>query len=257
MAPSIRVSAVLLTLLSLFRADASAGLDFTTSTFQNRTVVQNDATAFGVTVEIVEGGTVTGIMTATFTYGGGNNPFDTTTDFGTPSANALRIFGESSEDVAGPDTADGSWDFSIAPTAGYEVTGITLFSNGTVLGNPEFGITSDGTMTIFDGGNGNDLIAGFNDGDTLANGSTLDFFGGTHNNGILSTVHSRNWAVNAAGANTLSFKYRVGYDEPINGVAVEGLWLDVATTQSMPEPGAASLLGLATLLGAFYRRRRD
>ena len=229
-----------------------ADIVFTSSTFQNLVVTQENAQGFAVTADILDGGVATGVLTASIEYGGGNNPFDDTSDWG-PSGNAFRIFGRSSGTYMGSDTADGFWNISATANAGFAIGGISIYTQGSVLGNPDFtNFVSNGSATISDSEN---LITNYNDGDSFINGGDLLFAGGLHASGILSEDHSRNWAFNAAGATSLSFNYQVGYDESVAGIAIEGLWLDVQTTVAVPEPSSAIFLVVLGLSAIGYRRR--
>ena len=241
-------AAVLVSLTTQLKADVV----YTSSTFQNLVVTQNDALGYAVTADIIEGGVASGVLVASIEYGGGNNPFNDGSDWG-PSANAFRIFGRSTGNFAGSDTADGSWDISVTANAGFAIGGISVYSQGSVLGNPDFtNFVSNGSATISDD---NNLITNYNDGDSFANGGDLLFAGGSHASGILSADHSQNWAFNAAGATSLSFDYQVGHDETVAGVAIEGLWLDVQTTVAVPEPSSAIFLVVLGLSAIGYRRR--
>lgn len=237
-------------------SELKADIVFRSSTFQNLVVTQDDALGYAVTADINDGGVATGVLSASIEYGGGNNPFNDASDWG-PSANAFRIFGRSTENFAGSDTADGFWNVSATANAGFAIGGISVYSQGSVLGNPDFtNLVSNGLVTISDS---EDLITNYNDGDSFANGGDLLFAGGSHASGILSEDHSQNWAINAAGATSLSFNYQVGYDEPIAGVAIEGLWLDVQTipVATIPEPNSAMLIAAMGLSAIGYRRRRS
>lgn len=257
--PPLRLTLLALTVsvCVLPSPEATAGIDFSTATFNNMNITQNDSLGFAVTADVLEGGTVVGSLTAGYTYGGGTTPFNSGSFWG-PTANAFRIFGETTNSFNGSDTADGRWNISVTPNAGYQVDGISLYTNGSILANPDFvGVTTNGNATVFDNGSGNGLITNYADGDPFIDGTNLLFAGGTHNNGILSTVHSNNWALNAAGATTLAFKYEAGFDEPVNGIAVEGIWFDVQLSASMPEPSSLYLLLLGAFPVAFRRERRQ
>ena len=148
----------------------NADILHTSSTFQNFLVTQNDTNGFAVTADVVEGGVVAGVLTASMTYGGGTNPFNSGIDWG-PAANAFRIFGRSTEDVNGPDTADGFWDISVSAAAGFQVEGISVYSLGSALGNPDFiNVQTNGSATVADD---NSLLDNLNDGDSLASGCLL------------------------------------------------------------------------------------
>ena len=237
-----------------FNGETKADIIYTSSTFQNLVVTQNDALGYAVTSDIVEGGVVTGTLVASIEYGGGTNPFNDGSDWG-PSANAFRIFGRSTGNFAGSDTADGNWNISATANTGFQIDGISLFSQGSVLGNPDFtNVNTNGAATVCEHA---DLITNYDDGDSFTNGDDLLFAGGTHASGILSADHSQNWALNSAGATSLSFNYQVGHDETVAGVAIEGLWLDVQTSVAIPEPSGASFVALICLSGFCYRRRKQ
>jgi len=68
-----------------------------------------------------------------------------------PAANAFRIFGRSTEDVTGPDTADGFGDISDSAAAGFQVERISVYSLGSALGNPDFiNVQTNGSATVAD-----------------------------------------------------------------------------------------------------------
>jgi len=233
---------------------SKADVAYTSSTFQNLVVTQNNTLVYAVTSDIVENGIVTGTLTASIEYGGGNNPFNDTSDWG-PSANAFRIFGRSTGNFAGSDTADGTWKISATANAGYQIDGISLYTQGSVLGNPDFtNVNTNGSATVSEL---SELITNYNDGDSFTNGDNLLFAGGTHASGILSEDHSRNWALNAADATSLSFNYQVGHDETVAGIAIEGLWLDVQTSTALAVPEPSSIFFIASIgLATIGKRRR-
>ncbi len=251
MYPRLNFLCIVLAVFLLPLQNVNADIAHTTSTFSNMVVTQDDMNGFAITADILEGGALAGTLTASMIYNGGTNPFNNGDLWG-PIANAFRIFGSSTGDFAGEDTATGEWNISVSANAGWNVEGISVYTLGSILGNPNFEqVTSNGNTTLFDG---NNLIVNHNDGAILNNGANLDFMEGTHANGLFSEVHSQNWAINAADATELSFDYLVGFDEPINGIGSEALWLDVQLTSAVPEPNSALLL--IGLLGFSICRRR-
>ena len=237
----------------LLTGNVNADLVYTSATFQNTFVTQDDALGYAITADVVEGGVTTGILTASLVYGGGTNPFNDGSAWGA-SSGAFRIFGSSTNNVAGFDTATGDWDLSVTALSGYQVDGITVFSEGAVLGNPDFtNIVSDGVSTIYDSTN---LIGNVVDGQVIANGGSLLFNGGINSNGIESSNHARNWGINA-DASALSFTYSVGFDESVGNIAFEGLRLDVQTSavSSIPEPSCFAMIGLGIAFIGMRRRR--
>ena len=253
MYPRLNVLCIALAVFLLPLQDVNADIAYTTSTFSNMMVTQDDTNGFAITADILEGGALAGTLTASMIYNGGTNPFNNG-DLWAPFANAFRIFGSSTGSFAGDDNAAGEWNISVSANAGWNVEGISVYTLGSFLGNPEIEqVMSNGNTSLFDG---NNLIVNHSDGAILNNGANLDFAEGTGNNGIVSGDHSQNWAINAADATQLSFDYLVGFDEPINGIGTEGLWLDVQLTSSVPEPNSALLLiGLLGFAIGCRRRR--
>jgi len=242
---------VALAITTSWAQTSQADIDFDSAIFQNTTVTQNDALGYAITADILEGAIVVGELEAAVTYGVGTNPFNSGSLWG-PSAGSFAIFGESTGTFIGSETASGDWDIKITPTAGWQVDGISIFSQGSTLANPDFtSLTSNGVGTIFDSAN---LITNYTDGQSFTDGDDLLFAGGSTVNGIPMTDHSMVWAFNSEGATDVSFTYTVGNDEAVSTIALEGLRVD-AQFSAVPEPGTATitLLALSTLC---LRRRR-
>ena len=245
----------LLILSTVQSSHALAGLiEFDSSTFHNMTVTQDDLTGFAVTIDIREGGVLAATMTASVTYGGGTNPFDSGDAWSV--GNEFRFRGSSTPTSDTPnETADGLWEVQITPEAGWAVEGITLFSTGTTLANPIFeGLTSDGVATVADANQGaaGELLNNYDDGDAFVDGDDLIFNSGSAANGFRRDDHSELWSYDSLGATELSFTYRAG---PVPTISTEGIALDVSLT-AVPEPAGCMLLGLADLCGIRVRRRR-
>lgn len=245
---------VLVAVFSLaFQSSANAQIDYISSTFANRNVVVSDATQYSITADILEGGNLAGSISGTLTYGGGSNPFVAPN---WNSGSSLLINGLSVDTAETVETADANWSFSITPAAGYQVEGISLFSNGTSIANPTFAnLTSNGVATVTDANEGTatELFNNYNSG-AFTNGTDLVFNTGSTNNGIPSTAHTGNWSYDSAGATQLSFDYLAG---PVPNISNEGLRLDVQlSTVSVPEPSSLVVVGLMGSLAVLRRRKK-
>jgi len=232
-----------------------ADIDFESAIFQNTTITQNDAAGYAITADILEDGSVVAQLSASVEYGGGTNPFNTG-DSWRAASGIYQIYAESTGVVPGDDTADGNWDISVTPNAGWKVDGISVFTNGTTIGNPDItNVTTDGIGSVF---NSNGLITNRTDGDVIPNGGDLLFSGGSHPSGIPTADHSRLWAINAADATQLSFTYSVGHDETVRVIAIDAIQMDVALSQivAVPEPSTAVVSFLA-MSALFLRRKRS
>jgi hypothetical protein len=230
-------------------------LVYTSSTFSNFTVTQDDALGFAATVDIFESGTKVGELDASVVYGGGTNPFNSGSLWG--AAATFRALGQSTNDAETSETASGFWNFDVTAEPGYVVDGISLFTVGTVIANPTFAdLTSNGTATVFDANQGtaDELLQSHDDGDVFMNGDDLVFNSGSLTTGITGTVHTRNWAYDSAGATNLSFNYRAG---PVTNITNEGINIDVQFSVATPEPSSLWLLGLLSVPGVRSRRQRD
>lgn len=233
----------------------SAGLVYTSSTFSNFTVTQDDLLGFAATADIFESGTKVGVIDASVVYGGGTNPFDSGSIWGAGAT--FRALGQSSNDNEPNETAAGFWNFDVTPEPGYTVDGISLFTVGTVIANPTFAnLTSNGTATVFDANQGtaDELLQSHDDGDAFVNGDDLVFNAGSLITGIDNPVHTRNWAYDSAGATNLSFDYLAG---PVTNITNEGINIDVQFSVAVPEPSSLWLLGLLSIPSVRSRRRRD
>lgn len=250
--PSAATIMVAFGLCLTFVNPSCADIDFESAIFQNTLITQNDTDGYAITTDVVEGGTVAGRMSVSLDYGGGTTPFDSG-DRWRAVSNAFRIYGDSTGTFAGDDTADGVWQISVTPNAGWQVDGISIFTNLTTIANPNFAnISSNGVGSLFDD---NNLVANFADGDSVPNGSTIDFNGQT--GGIPSADHSRRWAYNAAGASDVNFRYEAGMDEVVATVGVEAIHVSVQMSViSVPEPASASIVLMAMSTLTLRRRRK-
>ena len=231
---------------------ASAQIIYSSSTFANPSST-NSATQYSFTADVLQGGSLAGTVSGSLTYGGGTNPFLAPNWNGGAS---LAIGGTApNDDNSAVETADGVWSFVITPAAGYQVDGISLFTQGTSIANPTFaGLTSNGSATVIDANQGTatELFASHSSG-AFANGSNLVFNTGSTSNGIPTGDHSLNWSFDSAGATSLSFDYQVG---PVPNISGEGIRLDAQLSLApVPEPSAIALMGLMGSL-AFLRRRK-
>jgi len=246
--PHLLIFAISLVFASENSVDAQ--IIYSSSSFTNLNVVTDDATEYTVTTDILQGGAVAGVLTGTFIFGGGTNPFETPN---VVAGNNLIFTARSTNTSETQETADGIYNFSIAPATGFQVDGISVFTIGTVIANPTFAnLTSNGSATVIDANEGTatELFASHNSG-AFTNGSNLVFNAGP-GNGIVSDNHSRNWSYDSAGATTLSFEYQAG---PVPNISSEGIRLDAQLSlATVPEPSAIALLGLMGSL-AFLRRR--
>lgn len=235
-----------------------AAATFTGATFSNLTVVQDDAAALVITADVTVGGAVVGALDASLTKVGGTPGFNTSSWSASGQLNATGQGGAST----GDDTGIGDWAFTITPIAGWQVDGISTFTNGTVLGNPIYSnITSNGAATLQEditGGLGAGLITNAADGDSIANGGSLNFGIGSNVNGINGVDHSNLWSLDFAGASTIGFRYsagtQVGGEVPTLGG--EALRIDASLSEAppVPEPSAGLLAAFGGLL--LLRRRR-
>ena len=244
---------VMFAICGLLTANANANLVYVSSTFANPVINQNDALGYSVTADVLEGGVMTGSVTASIVYGtGGSDPFSSATLWG-PTGTSFGIAGESNLNPVGTDTASGDWNISVAAVAGYQVDGISVFTQGTSIANPDItSITSNGIATLYDGGG---LITNAADGSVIANGGSLDFIAGTTSNGIVSDDHSQLWAINVDGS-AVSFNYAVGFSDPVNNISFEGLRFDVQTSVApVPEPSCFAMIGLGMAFLGMRRRR--
>ena len=167
---------------------------YTSASFGNRNILVNNATTYQVEADITEGGIFVGTLTATATYGGGTNPF---ASHNWTTGLSFLAYGNSAHDDENSETAEGFWEFEITPAAGFQVDGLTLFTENTHLANPTFeNLVSNGTATVWDDnqGLGNELLANFDNGDSIANGSDLIFNTGAIGHGISNTDHSEKWS---------------------------------------------------------------
>ena len=93
-----------------FAPTCSAGLVYTSSTFSNFTVTQDDASGFAATADIFESGTKVGVIEASVVYGGGTNPFDSGRNWGAGAT--FRALGQSTNDNEPNETASGSVSYT-------------------------------------------------------------------------------------------------------------------------------------------------
>ena len=124
-----RRSLLILLTLSLWLTSppkSRAALVYTTSSFNNFTITQNDAIGFAATADIFEGGVKAGVLNASVVYGGGSNPFNSGSLWGV--GNFFRATGQSTNTGNVAETAGGIWNFSVAPEVGWQVDGMTLFT---------------------------------------------------------------------------------------------------------------------------------
>lgn len=231
---------------------------YTGASFSNYAIVQDDATALVITADVSVGGVVVGALDASLTeVAGGTTDFTASSWSASGQLNATGI----GSNPAGTDTAFGDWAFTITPIAGWQVDGISTFTNGAILGNPIYSnITSNGAATLQEditGGLGAALTDGAN-GDSYANGSTLTFGIGTNTNGIDIVDHSNLWSLDFAGASTIGFRYAAGAQVggEINNIGGEGIRIDASLSEAppVPEPSAGLLAAFGGLL--LLRRRR-
>lgn len=240
--------------IAFFTANpATASIVYSSATFTNFTVLTNNATQFSASGDILQGGVVAGTITGTMVYGGGTNPFNSGSLWGTGAE--FRIGGSSTATAEANETADGFWSFTITPNANWSVDGVSLLSNGTVLGNPTFAnLTSNGAATVHDDNQGaaDELLGNYDDGDLFVNGTDLVFNDGTLSTGITGAAHARLWSYDSVGATNLSFTYESG---PVSNISNEGLALDVQLSFAIPEPSSIALM-FAAGMGLLARRRR-
>ncbi|QEG22419.1 PEP-CTERM sorting domain-containing protein [Mariniblastus fucicola] len=228
-----------------------ADIDFSSSIFEGTIVTQDDAAGYAVTADILESGSVVGQFSASVTYGAGTNTFNSGSSWG-PSADGFGIYPDSTGSFAGDDTASGFWQISVTPNAGWTVDGISIFTVGTTIANPDFtSVTSDGVGSIFDE---NNLITNYTDGASFVDGDDILFAGGSITNGIPGSDHSRHWAYSSAGATQVSFNYLAGFDESVSTIGIEGLQVGMQLS-AVPEPATATI-SLLLLAGLSVRRRR-
>ena len=250
MAARIFALALMFVVCGLLPNNVKADIAYTSSAFENMVITQNDAFGFAITADVTEAGITTGVLTASYTYGAGSTPFNTGENWGGTSN--FRIPGTTNLNPDGTDTASGDWNISVTALAGYQVDGLSVFTQGTSISNPDFtNITSNGIATVCEA---SDLISNVSHGDVIPNGGNLDFNAGTSANGIISDDHSQEWAINVAGS-ALSFTYLAGFDEPVNNVANEGLRLDVQISEAVPEPSSFAIIGLGMVFIGMRRRR--
>lgn len=235
-------------------ANVQADLFYTSASFANRSILENSSVRYSVQSDIMENGSVVGTLTATMTYGGGTNPFS---DHLWHTGSSFTAEGNSTTSGENSETADGVWDFVIAPAAGYQVDGITLFSNHTLLANPVISnLTSNGTARVWDDNQGlsNELLANYDNGDLFTNGDDLEFNSGSLAGGIDIADHSERWSFDSAGATSLSFTYQAG---PVSDIGREGIKFDAALSfVGVPEPSSLLILSAVSLLTLARRRRR-
>lgn len=231
---------------------ADGQIVYSSSNFTNRVVVSSTATQYSITADILESGVLAGTLNGSLTYGGGTNPF---TAPNWVAGGNLNILGSSTNTSETSETADGVWDFSITPAAGFQVDGISLFTNGTVIGNPTFAnLTSNGTGSVIDANEGTstELFSNYNSG-AFVNGDDLVFNAGGLSTGIDLPDHSLRWSYDSAGATQLSFDYQAG---PVANISNEGIRLDVQLSAiAVPEPSGFALLGLLGSLAVLRRRK--
>jgi len=254
--PHLLIFAISLVFASENSVDAQ--IIYSSSSFTNLNVVTDDATEYTVTTDILQGGAVAGVLTGTFIFGGGTNPFETPN---VVAGNNLIFTARSTNTSETQETADGIYNFSIAPATGFQVDGISVFTIGTVIANPTFAnITSDGSISVIDANEGaaNELFANQNSG-PLVSGDDLIFNPGTLPTGIDIPDHSRQFSIDSAGATQLSFDYQAG---PTANITNEGIRLDVQLSPLsvggpavVPEPSALALVGLLGSLAALRRRK--
>jgi hypothetical protein len=249
----IKIFALFLLLSSLAATHVSADMIYTSSAFNARVVLVNNATTYSVQTNVTEGGVQAGTLIATLTYGGGTNPFANAN--WSPGASFVAT-GASVNDAETNETADGVWEFSLTPLPGWQIDGMTLFTSGTVIGNPIFeNITSTGVATVYDDNEGlaNELISNFADGDIVPNGSDIIFNTGTLRTGITVADHTQNWSYDSAGANYMSFTYRSG---PVTNISNEGIRFDAQfSVAPVPEPSSVAIFGLLAGVACLRRRR--
>ena len=263
----IRKSLPILFLL-IGAAEVNASITYTSSSFSNFTLTTDTDTQLTATADIFQGSVLAGTATVTMVYiapstlgdmqPGGTNPFvrpvNADGDLLWSASNDFRITASSIQDSELNETAFGAYTISVTANAGFQVDGISLFSQGTVLANPTFqDLTSNGVGSVADDNQGeaDELFASHNDGDAFTNGDDLIFRPGSLSTGIEVDDHSRNWSFDSAGATLLTFDYLAG---PVVNITSEGLRFDVQlSTAPVPEPGSAVLLGIVSL---FAMRRR-
>ena len=226
-------------------------INYSSNTFANGSAL-NSATAYSITADILDSGSVVGSISGSLTYGGGSNPFVQ------PNWNAgatLAISGSSVATSETNETADGLWSFTVTPAVGYQVDGISLFSSGSILANPTFAnLTSNGVATVTDANEGTalELFNNYNSG-AFVNGTDLIFNARSTGNGIPSAEHADLWSYDSAGATQLSFNYEAG---PVPNISGEALRLDVQLSAiSVPEPSSLTLVVLMGSLTVLRRRK--
>lgn len=243
-----------LCLFAFLLASASAAITYSGADFANLTVTSSTAAGQTATADLQLGGITVGSITASVTYGGGTNPYEDVLWATGPTFGAT---GFSQETPATSETADGSWSFSASANAGYQIDGVSLFSSGTNLSNPTYSnLNTDGVATVQDDNEGTatELLANVDDGDTIANGSSVVFNPGSLSTGWPTADHTQNWSYDSAGGSSISFQLQSG---PVTNLTYESVRFDVAVSAvpPVPEPSAPLLAALA-LGGAALRRRR-
>ena len=258
--PMLKTKAIVLFLLLIpFAAtNSSAQITYDSATFGGPIVTISNENTLQVQSTVFEGGFEAGTLISTFSYGGGTNPFNFPNWSGGDDFNAVLNSTPDIEQLS--ETADGSVDFLLIPNAGWQSSGLSIFSSGgTAIGNPVYSnvVSSTGSGTISDAlqGLSNELIGNFDDGDTVVNGSSIVFNPGSTATGISESDHTRNWSYDSAGSTNISFDYQAG---PVSNISLESIRLEAALVQTsaVPEPSSAAILCLLAGVGCMRRRRR-
>ncbi len=261
---SVILKSLAILFLLLGAAEVNASITYTSSSFRNFRVDTDTDMQLTASADIFQGNVLAGTATVTMVYvapgtTGGTSPFvrpeNSTGGLFWSASDDFRITASSPADLdENNETAFGAYTISVTANAGFQVDGISLFTDGTVLANPTFqDLSSNGVGSIADLSQGaaNELLANYDDGDSFVNGDDLIFNDGDVTNGFSREFHSRLWSFDSAGATLLTFDYLVG---PVRTITNEGIRFDVQlSTVPVPEPGNAVLLGIASL---FALRRR-
>ncbi len=235
------------TLLSIVAIAALTGVTnaqlYTASTFSDWTSITD-----GFTANVKTAGVVVG--TATLRY-------SAVTGFDTPTAGSgVGAAVATLTSTGSPDPARLRWNFRVTAAAGYQVDGVSFFSQATELANPTLALINTTGGVPAPGTSGNIiLLEGAND--FFSNGvngqvnpGTLTANTGTGINGWAPADHE-DWSLNTS-SNALNLTYIA--DTSVSNLSAEGLRFDTSISP-VPEPSSVALLGFG-VLGLISRRKR-